>query len=153
MEQTSPPAQSDNQVAAEPAPVTNEAIRVLNLYQTADKIYTRSLEGFFHSFRRWTWIPMLAGYFLIPWISINGRQAVWFDLAERKFYIFWLTLWLMPLVWSIFFISTFLSLNWGWLLCTVVGNVLSGANLYGYIKCSRAAKEKVGDPKPQTPKP
>lgn len=109
MEQTSPPAQSDNQVAAEPAPVTNEAIRVLNLYQTADKIYTRSLEGFFHSFRRWTWIPMLAGYFLIPWISINGRQAVWFDLAERKFYIFWLTLWPqdLPFLAALLIISAF----------------------------------------------
>ena len=109
MEQTSPPAQSDNQVAAGQAPVTNEAIRVLNLYQTADKIYTRSLQGFFRSLRRWTWIPMLAGYFLIPWISINGRQAVWFDLAERKFYIFWLTLWPqdLPFLAALLIISAF----------------------------------------------
>lgn len=65
-------------------------------------------------------------------------------IADIDSRVFWLTLWLTPLVWSFFFISTFLSLNWGWLLCTVVANVLSGANLYGYIKCSRAAKEKVG---------
>jgi cytochrome c oxidase accessory protein FixG len=71
----------------------NEVIHVLNLYQTAEKIYTRRLKGFYRSLRRWAWVPMLAGYFLIPWLSIDGRQAVWFDLTERKFYILWITFW------------------------------------------------------------
>lgn len=85
------PESSQSAVEGQQAP-SNDAIHVLNLYQTADKIYTRSLEGFYRRLRRWTWIPMLASYFLIPWLTINDRQALWFDLAERKFYIFWLTL-------------------------------------------------------------
>jgi hypothetical protein len=31
--------------------------------------------------------PLLLGYYCIPWISIDGRQAVWFDLPEREFHI------------------------------------------------------------------
>jgi len=87
----------------------NEVIRVLNLYQTADKIYTRRLEGFYRSVRRWAWMPMLAGYFLIPWLSIDGRQAVWFDLAERNFYIFSITLWPqdLPFLAALLIISAF----------------------------------------------
>ena len=87
----------------------NEAIHVLNLYQTAEKIYTRRLEGFYRSLRRWAWIPMLVGYFLIPWLSIDGRQAVWFDLAERKFHIFWITLWPqdLPFLAALLIISAF----------------------------------------------
>ena len=108
MDKSSPSSQTNTEVAKPQVP-HNEAIHVLNLYQTADKIYTRSLEGFYRSLRRWTWIPMLASYFLIPWLSINGRQAVWFDLAERKFHIFWLTLWPqdLPFLAALLIISAF----------------------------------------------
>ena len=109
MDKTSPSSQSGIEVAKSQTAPANEAIHVLNLYQTADKIYTRSLEGFYRSLRRWTWIPMLASYFLIPWLHINGRQAVWFDLAERKFHIFWLTLWPqdLPFLAALLIISAF----------------------------------------------
>mmetsp|Transcript_36161 Transcript_36161/g.56480 ORF Transcript_36161/g.56480 Transcript_36161/m.56480 type:complete len:85 (+) Transcript_36161:376-630(+) len=50
----------------------------------------------------------------------------------------------MPVVWGFFTVSTFFSFNYGWMLCCLVALALSGANLYGYIKCSRAAKERVG---------
>lgn len=63
------------------------------------------------------------------------------DLDSR---VFWLTLWVMPLVWGIFTVSTFFSFNYGWMLCCLVALSLSGANLYGYTKCSNAAKERMG---------
>jgi cytochrome c oxidase accessory protein FixG len=109
MDKTSPPAQPTIEVAKSQTASANDAIQVVNLYQSADKIYTRSLQGFYRSLRRWTWIPMLASYFLIPWLSINGRQAVWFDLAERKFHIFWLTLWPqdLPFLAALLIISAF----------------------------------------------
>ena len=105
-----PSSSSSQPESAKPqAAPANEAIHVLNLYQTADKIYTRNLEGFYRSLRRWTWIPMLASYFLIPWLSIDGRQAVWFDLEERKFHIFWLSLWPqdLPFLAALLIISAF----------------------------------------------
>jgi cytochrome c oxidase accessory protein FixG len=91
-----------------PSKDTDE-VHVLNLYQPADKIYTRHLEGFYRKLARWTWLPMLAGYFLLPWLSIDGHQAVWFDLAERKFYIFWMTFWPQdaPMLAALLIISAF----------------------------------------------
>jgi polyferredoxin len=32
-------------------------------------------------------------FYGVPWLEWNGRQAVLFDLAQRKFYIFGLVLW------------------------------------------------------------
>lgn len=72
---------------------SEEVVRVLDLYETREKIYTRKLKGFYRNLRKWTWIPLLGGYFLLPWISIDGRQAVWFDLPARKFHIFGITFW------------------------------------------------------------
>mmetsp|Transcript_56839 Transcript_56839/g.118878 ORF Transcript_56839/g.118878 Transcript_56839/m.118878 type:complete len:224 (-) Transcript_56839:24-695(-) len=65
-------------------------------------------------------------------------------IADVDSRIFWLTLWVMPVVWGFFAVSTFFSFNYGWMLCTLVALSLSCANLYGYVKCSRAAKAKVG---------
>ncbi|MEQ8516342.1 MAG: cytochrome c oxidase accessory protein CcoG [Chromatocurvus sp.] len=65
----------------------------LDLYQKREKIYTRKIEGFYQRLRLYTGWPLLIAYFALPWISVNGRQAVWFDLPERKFHIFTLTFW------------------------------------------------------------
>lgn len=70
-----------------------EVVRIVDLYQSGEKIYTRRIKGFFRSLQHWTWLPLLSAYFLLPWINLNGRQIVWFDLAERKFYVFGLTFW------------------------------------------------------------
>jgi hypothetical protein len=40
------------------------------------------------------------------------------DLDSR---VFWLTLWVMPILWTIFTVSTFFSFNYGWMLCCLVG--------------------------------
>lgn len=58
------------------------------------KIYTRRLrEGFYRSLRQYTGIPLLLAYFLIPWFSIDGRPAMFFNLPEREFHVFWMTFW------------------------------------------------------------
>jgi len=79
--------QHENQQGSE------EVIKILDLYETREKIYTRRLKGFFRDVRKYTLMPMMAAYFLLPWLNIDGRQAIWFDLPERKFHIFWLTFW------------------------------------------------------------
>tara|TARA_R110002073_G_scaffold25542_7_gene84540 strand:- start:2089 stop:3498 length:1410 start_codon:yes stop_codon:yes gene_type:complete len=65
----------------------------IDLYQRREKIYTRKIEGFFQRIRLYTGWPLLIGYFLLPWLSWDGRQAVWFDLPERKFHILGLVFW------------------------------------------------------------
>lgn len=72
---------------------SEEVIRVLDLYETREKIYTRRLAGFFRDVKKYTLLPLMLGYFLLPWLNIDGRQAVWFDLPARKFHIFALTFW------------------------------------------------------------
>ena len=65
----------------------------IDLYQKREKIYTRKIEGFYQRIRLFTGWPLLLGYFCIPWINIDGRQAVWFDLPTREFHVLWLTFW------------------------------------------------------------
>ncbi len=65
----------------------------VDLYKKREKIYQRHLSGFFQNIRIITiWIT-LGVYFLGPWLTWDGRQAILFDLPQRKFYIFWFTFW------------------------------------------------------------
>lgn len=68
-----------------------EKIRYVDIYQSSGRIYTRKISGFFQSLRRYTGIPLIAGYLLMPWFVIDGRPAMLFDLPERQFHILWLT--------------------------------------------------------------
>jgi cytochrome c oxidase accessory protein FixG len=64
-----------------------------SLYEVRRKIYPRSVSGLF---ARWRLILIFATQLLfygLPWLSWNDRQAVLFDLIQRKFYIFGLVLW------------------------------------------------------------
>ncbi|XP_063925656.1 uncharacterized Golgi apparatus membrane protein-like protein CG5021 isoform X2 [Zophobas morio] len=63
---------------------------------------------------------------------------------ERESRIFWTTLVLTPLLWSVFFIIALFGLSLKWMLLVMIALVLSGANLYGYFKCKVGAKESVG---------
>lgn len=65
----------------------------IDLYQRREKIYTRKIEGFYQRIRLYTGWPLLLGYFLLPWLNWDGRQAVWFDLPARKFHLLGLSLW------------------------------------------------------------
>ncbi len=66
---------------------------VESLYKKRQKIHARSVTGVFTTWR-WVlvWFTQLL-YYGLPWLQWNDRQAVLFDLVERKFYIFGLVLW------------------------------------------------------------
>lgn len=57
------------------------------------KIYPRSVTGVFAKWRIILVLVTQAVFYGLPWLQWNGRQAVLFDLAERKFYIFGIVLW------------------------------------------------------------
>ena len=63
------------------------------LYAARQKIYPREIDGRFQRLRTIAAWVLLGIFYLIPWITWNGRQAVLFDLPARKFHIFGLTLW------------------------------------------------------------
>ncbi len=62
------------------------------LYRAQQKIYPRSVGGVFARWRwGFVWLTQVLFYGL-PWLSWGDRQAVLFDIAERRFYIFKLVL-------------------------------------------------------------
>jgi len=63
------------------------------MYVKRKKIYPRQVHGIFAFWRASGVFVLLGLYYLIPWISWDGHQAILFDLPERKFYIFGLILW------------------------------------------------------------
>ena len=65
---------------------------LVSLYAAHEKIYPRSVSGFFS---KWRWGMVLLTqlvFYGVPWIEWGQRQAVLFDLGARRFYIFGLVL-------------------------------------------------------------
>jgi len=113
------PAKSASSSSSKDAP-----IRYVNLYEADDKIYIRRITGFYQRLRRYTGIPLMLGFLLMPWLVIDGRPAMLFDLPERKFHVLWLTFWpqdAMYLAWLLV-ISAFLLFT----VTVLVGRVWCG---------------------------
>ncbi len=71
---------------------------VVSLYRSEGSIYARHVSGWFN---RWRWAMVWATqlvFYGIPWLSINDRQAMLFDLGARRFYIFNLVLYPQDLI-------------------------------------------------------
>ncbi|RJF96115.1 cytochrome c oxidase accessory protein CcoG [Noviherbaspirillum saxi] len=68
-------------------------VSVVTMYQARQEIYPRDVKGWYANWR-WAcvWLTQIVFYGL-PWMSWNDRQAVLFDLAARKFYLFGIVLW------------------------------------------------------------
>ncbi|KAF1044036.1 MAG: hypothetical protein GAK35_01916 [Herbaspirillum frisingense] len=91
---------SKQATGAEPPPSQDrEEYAVIRMYESREQIYPREIKGRFASLR-WlcVFLTQLVFYGL-PWIDWNGRQAVLFDLAARKFYLFGLVLWPQDFIW------------------------------------------------------
>ena len=85
-------AKTSNVIPIYPAPdATGDQEQAL--FEVRKKIYPRAVSGWFAKWR-WTlvWITQLV-FYVSPWLSWNGRQAVLFDLGARKFYIFGIVFW------------------------------------------------------------
>ncbi|MGN0921970.1 MAG: cytochrome c oxidase accessory protein CcoG [Cellvibrio sp.] len=68
-------------------------IRYVNMVDPTEKVYTRRITGFYQRLRRYTGIPLMLAFLIMPWLVIDGRPAMLFDLPERKFHILWMTFW------------------------------------------------------------
>lgn len=66
-------------------------IRYVNLYEADEKVYIRRITGFYQRLRRYTSLPLIIGFMLLPWLVIDGRPAMLFDLSTQQFHILWLT--------------------------------------------------------------
>ncbi len=106
---------------AEAVPVDQE------LYQKRKKIYPRQVHGLFAALRVSGVSALLGFYYIMPWLLWDGRQAILFDLPERKFYIlgmiFWpqdfiyLTMMLVIAALSLFFFTALAGRLWCGFAC------------------------------------
>jgi cytochrome c oxidase accessory protein FixG len=70
----------------------DSSAELVSLFEKSQKIYPRSVSGWFNGWR-WAFVWLTQAIFYgLPWLPWNGRQAVLFDLASRRFYIFDLVL-------------------------------------------------------------
>ncbi|MHB1353930.1 MAG: cytochrome c oxidase accessory protein CcoG [Thiobacillus sp.] len=80
------PVTDDKRTASE-APIEQP------LYAIRQKIQPRAVHGVFADWRIALVLLTQAVYYGLPWLRWDDRQAVLFDLAARKFYIFGLVFW------------------------------------------------------------
>jgi cytochrome c oxidase accessory protein FixG len=93
-----------------------------SLYRKRQKIYPREVHGLFAGLRITGVLTLLGLYYIVPWLQWEGRQAVLFDLPERKFYIlnmvfwpqdfFYLTLLLIISALTLFFVTAMAGRVW-----------------------------------------
>ncbi|MBY6188742.1 cytochrome c oxidase accessory protein CcoG [Marinobacter hydrocarbonoclasticus] len=92
-----------------------------------NRIYVRKTDGVWTQLRRRMGWVMMSLFLLLPWLPWGDRQAVLFDLAQRKFYVFGLTIWPQDLIllallfmiaaFALFFFTTFLGRVWCGYMC------------------------------------
>ena len=100
-------------------------------YQAHQKIYPREVQGRFARSRTLAVWVLLGIYYLLPWLDLHGRQAVLFDLRERKFYVFALVMWPQDFI--------FLT----WLLVLAALSLFFFTALAGRLWCAYACPQTV----------
>lgn len=102
-----------------PATKTSDSI---DLYAAREAIYTRAFHGFFRNVRMVGGGLLFLLYFGTVWLNWGGHQAVWWNLPERKFFIFGATFWpqdfillsglLIVAAFGLFFITVYAGRVW-----------------------------------------
>jgi cytochrome c oxidase accessory protein FixG len=106
---------------------TESPIRYVNLYESEEKVYIRKISGFYQSLRRYAGLPLMLGFLLMPWLIIDDRPAMLFDLPTRQFNILWVTFgpqdgmllaWLLIIsAFALFTVTAFLGRVWCGFTC------------------------------------
>ena len=100
------------------------SLEELSLYEVRRKVYPRAVRGWFAA---WRWALVWATQLVFyggPWLTWNERQAVLFDIAHRKFYIFGLVFWPQDIIYlTVLLILAALSL---FLFTAVAGRLWCG---------------------------
>ena len=66
--------------------------QVIQLYKKAERIHPKKATGKYANLRILMILVTQLFFYGMPWLMWDDRQAVWFDLAGRHFYIFGLVL-------------------------------------------------------------
>ncbi|XP_030610806.1 Golgi apparatus membrane protein TVP23 homolog B isoform X2 [Archocentrus centrarchus] len=74
------------------------------------------------------------------WVFESRKGAGKQQASDSESRIFWLGLIVCPVLWAIFVFSTLFSFKIKWMPVVIMGVVLQGANLYGYVRCKVGGK-------------
>ncbi|EFB18942.1 hypothetical protein PANDA_017787 [Ailuropoda melanoleuca] len=74
-------------------------------------------------------------------VKASAQESKTVSEAESR--IFWLGLIACPVLWVIFAFSALFSFRVKWLAVVIMGVVLQGANLYGYIRCKVGSRKNL----------
>ena len=72
----------------EPQPQKKVKEQPIQVYQGAKRIHPKLAKGRFANIRIIMILATQLFFYGVPWINWDGRQAVWFDVLGRHFYIF-----------------------------------------------------------------
>jgi len=118
------PIKRSDCVPAGSVPGGDAAVIETELYAADNKIYPRAVSGWFAG---WRWALVWATQIVFyggAWLTWNGRQAILFDLAHRKFYILGLVFWPQDIIYlAVLLIISALSL---FLFTAVAGRLWCG---------------------------
>ena len=97
-------------------------------------------------------VKNVTGRFLVGlrwWNRVDNDSTTWiFESAENQPInpfdrnMFWSILYLTPVVWIVMTVFAFIRFKLQWLLLCAMAVALSGANVYGYYRCSSDQKAK-----------
>ena len=118
------PTTTNQRVSAESVRGGGAAVIETELYAADKKIYPRAVSGWFAA---WSWALVWATQLVFyggAWLTWNDRQAILFDIAHRKFFIFGLVFWPQDIVYlAVLLIIAALSL---FLFTAVAGRLWCG---------------------------
>jgi len=69
------------------------------------------------------------------WVFESKKDSDQMKVSPADSRIFWLALFLSPVIWLVFFFVTILGFNLKWLMVVCIALTFSSANLFGYIRC------------------
>ncbi len=121
-----------------PDPKKDSAIKVKDvsqdgssLYKKRSKLYSKIIKGHSHKQRIVLTTLIYGAFFLIPWLSIGDRPAVYFDLTGRQFHIFWLNFWPQDFVYL------------GWFLIIAAFSLFLFTAIAGRLWCGYACPQTI----------
>ncbi|HET9485184.1 MAG TPA: cytochrome c oxidase accessory protein CcoG [Xanthomonadales bacterium] len=101
------------------------------MYARAPKVYPREVDGRLQRLRTAAAWWLLGMFYLFPWVSWGGTQAVLFDLPARKFHVFGLHFWPQDFVYL------------AWLLIIAAVALFAFTALAGRLWCGYACPQTV----------
>lgn len=69
------------------------------------------------------------------WVFEQKQGAAARDVVPYESRVFWASLFAVQIVWALLLLIKFLTFDFKWFLLVGVAFIMSGANLYGYIRC------------------